>query len=241
MLRKNLFKIIALNLLGIGLFLSWFLTMENGFWYTIDREVFFFFNHLVGESSFFLYLVAFVNFRHFDAVAFLFMLLIFLHYYRKMNPEGKRFMFCMGVAMLVSVIFVKLADGCLDINRLSASNYFALQGEPVNFVKDMTGWNVKDRSATSFPGDHGMMLLIFTSFMLRYFGKKPFEACTAVFLLFSLPRIMSGAHWVTDILVGSLSIVLVVMSWILLTPASDRFIAWLEPKIPLRFFIRRRH
>jgi len=57
-----------------------------------------------------------------------------------------------------------------------------------------------------------------------------------VFLVFSLPRIMSGAHWFTDVAVGSISIVLVVLSWVLLTPLSDKVIAWLEPKLPLKLF-----
>jgi membrane-associated phospholipid phosphatase len=47
---------------------------------------------------------------------------------------------------------------------------------------------------------------------------------------------MSGAHWFTDIAVGSVSIVLVVMSWVLLTPFSDRMIQYLESKLPLSFF-----
>lgn len=48
-----------------------------------------------------------------------------------------------------------------------------------------------------------MMLLIFTFYMLRYFGKKAFAASLLVVIVFSMPRIMSGAHWLTDVVVGS--------------------------------------
>lgn len=233
---KSFLQVIGCNLAALLLFFSWYLPAGHGFWFDIDKNIFYFFNHLVAENNAFLYFVAFTNFRGFDAVAFIIMLLIFLYYYFRQDSAGKRKMFCMGIAMLLSVVLVKIADGRLDINRLSASAYFESIREPVNYVSKMTGWNVKDKSATSFPGDHGMMLLIFTSFMGRYYGKKAFLSSLLVFLVFSLPRIMSGAHWFTDVAVGSVSIVLIIMSWILLTPLSDKFIQWLEPKLPLSFF-----
>jgi len=43
-----------------------------------------------------------------------------------------------------------------------------------------------------------------------------------------LPRIMAGAHWFTDIAVGSLSISLVGLSWVLLTSVSDKCIDFLN-------------
>lgn len=236
MSAKKILCIIGLNILGVALFLSWYLPVNHGFWFAIDKSIFYFFNNLVAESRAFLYLVAFTNFRAFEAVAFLIMAVIFFLYFRKKDAKGKRWMFAMGITMLLSIILVKLVDNRLGIDRLSASAYFDSLHGHVNFVSKMTGWHVKDRSATSFPGDHGMCLLIFTSFMGRYLGKKAFWSGLAVFLLFSLPRIMSGAHWFTDVAVGSLSIVLVVLSWVLLTPLSDKVIAWLEPKLPLKFF-----
>lgn len=236
MSAKRFLQIIGCNLVGLLLFFSWYLPANHGFWFAIDKNIFYFFNHLVAESNAFLYFVAFINYRAFDTVAFIFMLFIFLYYFFRQDPAGKRKMFCMGIAMLLSVVLVKIADGRLDIDRLSASAYFESVHEPVNFVSQMTGWNVKDKSATSFPGDHGMMLLIFTSFMGRYFGKKAFLSSFLVFLIFSLPRIMSGAHWFTDVAVGSVSIVLVIMSWVLLTPFSDTIIRWLETKLPLSIF-----
>ena len=50
-----------------------------------------------------------------------------------------------------------------------------------------------------------MMLLIFAVYMWKYIGKDAFIKAMAVFIIFSLPRIMGGAHWVTDVFVGSVS------------------------------------
>lgn len=236
MSKKKLLQIIFCNAIGATLFLSWYLPPDHGFWFSIDKAVFFHFNAYLTSSRPFLYFVAFTNFRAFDITAFLCMLLIFLYYFFQQDRKGKRRILCIGITMLLSAVVIKLIDGRLDFHRLSPSVYFAGIHEPVNFVSEMTGWNVKDRSATSFPGDHGMMLLIFTAFMARYFGRKAFLAGTTICILFSLPRIMSGAHWFTDVAVGSLSFVLIIMSWILLTPAADTFIKWLESKIPLSYF-----
>ena len=154
--------------------------------------------------------------------------------------EGKRWLFCVGVAMLVSAIVMKQFDRMLEFDRASASIYFEQLYHNVNFVSELSGWPSKDRSASSFPGDHGMMLLIFVAFMWKYMGKAAFYKALAVFVIFSFPRIMGGAHWFTDVFVGSLSFALIILSWILLSPAADIVIDWLEKKVPLRYFLIKR-
>lgn len=206
MTTKRWLGVLGFTIFGILLFASWLLPGQMGFWYGLDSSVFFFFNHLIGQSQALLYLVAFTNLRPFDAVAFLFMLGIFYHYYRQQDAKGRRWMLCIGLTMLVTAVIAKQFD--------------------------ITGWPAKDWSSTSFPGDHGMMLLIFTFYMLRYFGKKAFAASLFVVIVFSMPRIMSGAHWLTDVVVGSGSICSIVLSWMLLTPASDRIIALFDRYLP---------
>jgi membrane-associated phospholipid phosphatase len=68
--------------------------------------------------------------------------------------------------------------------------------------------------------------------MLRYFGKKAFLIAVLIFLIFAFPRIIIGAHWFTDVFVGSLSIALVGLPWVLLTPLSDRLIDVLNRTLP---------
>ncbi|HHX0693555.1 TPA: phosphatase PAP2 family protein, partial [Yersinia enterocolitica] len=81
-------------------------------------------------------------------------------------------------------------------------------------------------------GDHGMMLMIFACFMLRYFSRSAFAIALLIVVIFSMPRVMIGAHWFTDIAVGSLSIVLVGMGWVLLTPLSDKIINVINHHLP---------
>lgn len=240
MKKKNLQWIIICNILGVVLFFSWYITHLSGFWFEIDKAIFYTFNQMLTTSKAFMYFVAFINLRAFDIVAFVAMLGIFYSYYRKSNVEGKRWLFCVGVAMLLSAIVMKQFDKMLDIDRVSASVFFEEMYHNVNFVSVLSGWPSKDRSASSFPGDHGMMLLIFVAFMWKYMGKAAFYKALAVFVIFSFPRIMGGAHWFTDVFVGSMSFALVILSWILLSPAADIFIDWLEKKVPLRYFLIKR-
>lgn len=69
-----------------------------------------------------------------------------------------------------------------------------------------------------------MMLMIYSAFMLRYFPRRSFLISLVIVVVFTAPRVMIGAHWFTDIAVGSLSVVLVALSWWLISPASDAMI-----------------
>ena len=90
----------------------------------------------------------------------------------------------------------------------------------------------KDASRDSFPGDHGMMLLIFSAFMLRYFGKVAGIIGLIIAVVFAFPRIMIGAHWLTDILIGSMTVVLIGLPWWLMTPLSDRLVTLFANYLP---------
>lgn len=130
---------LGFTIFGILLFASWLLPGQAGFWYEIDKSVFFFFNHLIGQSQALLYLVAFTNLRPFDAVAFLFMLGIFYHYYRLQDAKGRRWMLCIGLTMLVTAVIAKQFDMMLGFERPSATKFFTLQGVPVLRVSELTG------------------------------------------------------------------------------------------------------
>ncbi|CNH93688.1 undecaprenyl pyrophosphate phosphatase [Yersinia pekkanenii] len=46
-------------------------------------------------------------------------------------------------------------------------------------LSELTGIPTKDASGDSFPGDHGMMLMILACFMLRYFSRGAFAISPA--------------------------------------------------------------
>ncbi|KFW98026.1 phosphatase PAP2 family protein [Pectobacterium carotovorum] len=221
-------SILMLNVLGIGLFLSWYLPENHGFWLTLDSHIFFYFNRLLVDSPTFLHLVAITNNRAFDGCALVAMGLLYLSFYLKATPTERRRLLILGFVMLLTAVVLNQAGHLLPVQHASPTLYFS----DVNRVSDLTGIPTKDASSDSFPGDHGMMLMIFAAFMLRYFTRTAFAIGLTIMAIFSLPRIMIGAHWFTDIAVGSFSVVLVGLSWWLLTPASDAAIALLNRLLP---------
>lgn len=201
-------------------------------WAELDKTVFYFFNDRLIPGTVFLDIVAYTNKRVFDVISFTSMGLLYFYYFRQKDNSGKRTLICLGLCMLLTGILIKRFDSLIPIHH--ASPTYAFEG--ANRLTQLTDIVTKDASRDSFPGDHGMMLMIFAAFIARYFGRRAFAAAVVLVVVFSLPRIMSGAHWFTDIYVGSLSIVCMTLSWLLLTPASDICAAKLERLLPRCFF-----
>lgn len=130
--------------------------------------------------------------------------------------------------LLTAVVLNQLGQNLLHLQRRSPSLVFT---DTVR-VSELLPFPTKDASKDSFPGDHGMMLLIFCGFMLRYFSVRAFAISLVIFVVFSLPRMMIGAHWFTDVFVGSLTVVLVGLPWCLLTPLSDKLVNWFNLRLP---------
>lgn len=226
--QTKLTPIVLLNLLGIGLFLSWYLPTEHGFWFPLDKSIFYSFNHEMVKSHAFAVFIAITNYRGFDVISFLAMAAYFYSFWRKEDKLGRKWMIAMGLTMLIVAVVLNQLGHLIPVSHKSPSLFFP----DAERVGQLTGIRTKDGSADSFPGDHGMMLMIYACFMWRYFGGKAFAVALLILFVFALPRVMAGAHWFTDIAVGSLSVVLVGMSWCLLTSLSDKMIAWIAPKLP---------
>lgn len=90
-------------------------------------------------------------------------------------------------------------------------------------LSDHISWlKIKDGSSKSFPGDHATTALLFGA-TFAYLGNrkmKIFALCYAAFLC--LPRMILGAHWFSDVVIGSGSIVAFFLMWAFCTPFAHR-------------------
>lgn len=226
---KKIPLILLLNAAGLALFLSWYLPVNHGFWFPVDAGIFHFFNEQLVKSKVILWLVAITNNRAFDGCSLLAMGCLMLSFWLKEDATGRRRIILIGLVMLLTAVVInQLAQGLMPVKRSSPSLFFP----NIHRVSELLNISTKDASKDSFPGDHGMMLLIFASFMLRYFGKKAFAVALIIVVVFAFPRVMIGAHWLTDIVIGSLSAVLIGVPWVLMTPLSDRLIALFDRYLP---------
>ncbi|MEI2263774.1 phosphatase PAP2 family protein [Erwinia sp. CGal63] len=231
MRANRLLTILVLNALGLALFFSWYLPENHGAWFTLDKNLFYWFNERLVTNKALLWLVAITNFRPFDAVSLLAMGALYYSFWRRETPQGRRRLFAIGVTMLLTAVVLNQLGHLIPVSHPSPTKFFP----DVNHVTTLTGIPTKDASSDSFPGDHGMMLMIFACFMLRYFGRRAFLIAVAIVLIFATPRIMIGAHWFTDVAVGSLSVVLTGMSWWLITPGSDWLVNALYRYLPGKY------
>lgn len=230
MMRTRFPLIILLNAVGVALFLSWYLPINHGFWSGVDVAIFRFFNQgLSADNLTYAWFLAIINNRAFDGCSLLAMGGLMLSFWLKEDAQGRRRIVIIGLVMLLAAVIInQLAQHFVPVTRSSPS----LSVPGAHRVSDYVAFNTKDGSRDSFPGDHGMMLLIFASFMWRYFGVKAFLISLAIFVVFAFPRVMIGAHWFTDIAVGSLTSVLIGVPWVLLTPLSDKAIRIFEYNLP---------
>lgn len=227
-MKIHLPLILLLNALGLTLFFSWYLPENHGFWFNLDSGIFHFFNGGLIKSHAFAVLLAVTNNRVFDGISLLAMGALFLWFWWRETPKGRRRLVIMGIVLLLSAVIINQLGHLIPVSHRSPTLYFS----DIYRVSELLHFPTKDASTDSFPGDHGLMLLMFTGFVLRYFGPKAFIIALLIFFVFASPRIMIGAHWFTDVYVGSLSIALVGLPWVLLTPLSDGLINLFDRYLP---------
>ena len=228
-MKTRLPRILLLNAAGVCLFLSWYLPANHGAWFAGDSGLFHFFNRGLAESRAWAWFLAITNNRAFDGCSLLAMGCLMLSYWLKEEYDGRRRILIIGLVMLLAAVVInQLAQHLMPVKRASPTLFFS----NIDRVSDLINFSTKDASRDSFPGDHGMMLLIFASFMWRYFGRRAFALALIIATVFAFPRVMIGAHWFTDIVVGSLTSVLIGIPWILMTPLSDKAIALFDRYLP---------
>lgn len=106
-------------------------------------------------------------------------------------------------------------------------------------VSDTISWiKTKERAGSSFPGDHATTVIFFAVSYTFFAGRRLGAYATLYALFRTLPRLIIGAHWFTDVFIGSCSIVIFFSSWAFCTP----FHFWIAQGIQsfLKIFTYRR-
>lgn len=117
---KNLPQIVLLNIVGLALFLSWYIPVNHGFWLPIDADIFYFFNQKLVESKAFLWLVALTNNRAFDGCSLLAMGMLMLSFWLKENAPGRRRIVIIGLVMLLTaVVLNQLGQALIPVKQAS--------------------------------------------------------------------------------------------------------------------------
>ena len=87
--------------------------------------------------------------------------------------------------------------------------------------------SAKVSSGSSFPGDHASVLIIIASYCLLHVINRWSLLVLGLAIVFMLPRLFSGAHWLTDQLVGGTLIAFFTIAWGRFTP----YLAWATSRV----------
>lgn len=89
-------------------------------------------------------------------------------------------------------------------------------------------WDMKDSATRSFPGDHASVLLIWAMFISLFARNWSLLLVWVMAVVFMLPRLVAGAHWGSDALVGGVFLALLGLAWACFTPFAYKASEWLE-------------
>lgn len=218
---RALIRLLLCNLLGAVLVLSW-LSPGLLFWTRLDDSIFFTTNAwLTADNPAWVLFVAATNHRAFDVTSLLVLLGIFMWAMRRDARPGPRLLRWGGIGITMLITAVVLTQGVrllVSYGHPSPTHVY----ENVNLVSQLVGFSTKDGSGNSFPGDHGVNLFLFTAFMWRFAGRRVALVSLLAAVLLSAPRILSGAHWFSDVYFAALAINLIATPGVLLTPLGPR-------------------
>lgn len=191
-------------LAGLLLLASWWSAGPlQPLWDGLDRWFFSISNASLGLSPLWDGLWAITNHRLFDVPSGLIMAALFLFSGRSSTPPRWATLLVHAlIGALLGLMAQGLIDQWLDLNRLSPT--LELPGS--QRLSELTPWiRTKDASRGSFPGDHGLILFTLTLYGWRVLEPWARWCTAAAAVMLTLPRLMSGAHWLSDILCGSIA------------------------------------
>lgn len=212
---------ILLHLLAFLIYGSWLFEPTRALWDALDIRLFYLLNGLLEPNDNWRIFWAMANTKTADIIIGLGMILFFFLFifsgHKTMRSE-RLSMF----GIMVGMILLSQDGGLVDLYKQLISVQRAspsLVLEPAYRLSELVpGIKAKDASSGSFPGDHGIVTLIWVGCIWFFASWRWGLAASLIGLLILLPRMVAGAHWLSDNLVGSSFLVLLMIAWILCTP-----------------------
>ena len=210
--------VFSLCQLLVGLLLvSKFFAPTQQLWWDLDEFVFSVLNAGLAEHPTWQAMLALLNHRSMDFIMLAYFVAIYFTFVLRCPAAARARYLAGGVLMALWTIFT------LDLSSQWIFSFdhpspTLIVADAVRLSELVTWVNFKDASGESFPGDHGIALGMLTVFIWFYAGRRYGLWALGGALLFVLPRLLVGAHWFSDIALGSTAVVLFSLSIVLATP-----------------------
>lgn len=201
--------------LALLLFFSWSL----GYWQALDDGTFWLFNDWLRQSASWAEWVALANQRWVDGMAAILMSLFILRFCLSVSGRERVRVLCLVLIMGMAFSMQAALGKLLPIERVSPTLSYDNAARVSQLMPDI---RTKDASGDAFPSDHGIGFATFLLFACYRFPRRYLYAIVPLVLLMAMPRLLSGAHWLTDFLCGSVPLALITGAWLFHTPLADR-------------------
>ncbi len=205
------------------LLISYIVPWSKAIWRRADEVVFFWLNSSLSGDGIWEHLWGWANTRYADIVVFFMIGLCLIYPLCSHRKEKMQSVFYTCVAMMLILlgaeeVFHYMANG-MQIGGPSPTLVFS---EAVRLSELLPNVPLKDASDRSFPSDHATVLLAWVGFVLINNRRRIGWLIACGSLLLIMPRLVSGAHWLSDMLVGGLVIVLPILAWTYFSPVVSR-------------------
>lgn len=226
--------LITCNLLALALLASWGWAPARLLWDRFDLEVFHLLNASLASDGAWAHVWGVCNMRPVDLGFGLIMLGILVKGNFIFTAAQVRQALYAFLAVLVLLLLIRagpLNELVKAMHWQRASPSLTVDGAirlTALFPDWARDWHMKDSSGRSFPGDHASVLLLWAIFLSPFARGWRRWLVWGLALLFMLPRLVSGAHWLSDVLVGGVFLGLIAIGWGLYTPYAAQACALME-------------
>lgn len=214
-------KALILSHLFAFFWLGFFLT-DTGFalWRSIDSTIFFILNGTLSAPDNWTRFWAWANVRIFDMIPLLIMLVSLT--FPGMGIKRDRLQQAIIGFILLLVLMFPVRESvyeyarAIDLSGPSPSELLEPAYKFSQIVPDIKG--AKDSAGHSFPGDHAAVVLTWAGFMILNARSWLSMSALLLAIAFMTPRIVGGAHWASDNIVGGAFSAMITLSWAFCTP-----------------------
>lgn len=168
----------------------------------IDTECFLFLNKNLLSNKFISYVIGILSHKNESWINVIVMVAINIFSLNSVQLKIKTskaaaiILYCWLSFQVVLLINILIFQKILDLHRASPS--IAIVGA-IKLSEVLGNINIKDYSNNSFPAGHALVLIYWTLFVNLYATRLVKNIAVFVCILLVLPRIITGAHWMSDI------------------------------------------
>ena len=225
--------ILAFNLLAAFILATWLWQPTRQLWDALDTRLFHWLNASLAGSTTWAKVWAISNMRPFDIGVGILMLGLLIKRDWAFNGTHIRRALLALIALLILLLLVRFGfDTILKALHWKRASPSLTVGDAVRLTQLFPDWEaylyLKDSSAQCFPGDHASVLLMWAMLASGFARGWKLLLVWAITILFMLPRLVAGAHWLSDDLVGGVFLSFIAFGWGFYSPYAARASTFLE-------------